>query len=232
MKFLLFLFSILLSANLMAQKVKIIKMNNDYFRHANVEGFFYLHDETTEDMFEWIGDIRIELDTIKPKTIKKVYNKLHERGNRLGANAFRVINSDIYIMGDQKFLDLGIYHLRKKYRAENLKLFQGQKVYMFGFLGHHKKIGGYKVGVNGDNVLLKSLVYRSVEAETGSILKLKLGRGLKKDEIKLKIDSDMLPRYYKFEVFSGLFNRSVISEHEWSFGELLIRILDKETLKL
>jgi hypothetical protein len=232
MKRLLLLLLMSLSANLIAQKVKVTKMNRDYYRHNNVEGFFYLNDDATDEMFEWIGDIRIELDTIKPQTIKKVYDKLHIKGNKLGANAFRVLDSDIYIYGDEKFIKLGIYHLRQEHRDANLKLFQGEKIYLFGFLGHHKKIGGYKVEVNNQKILLEELRYKFITPNTGDLLKVRLGKGLKKDEVKVKINSQMLPRYYKFEVFKGLFSRSVISEHEWSFGELLIRVLDKETLML
>ncbi|NOQ72933.1 MAG: hypothetical protein GQ574_13070 [Crocinitomix sp.] len=232
MKRLLLLFFMLLSVNLIAQKVKVTKMSKDYFRHANVEGFFYLHEKATPEMYEWIGDIRIELDTIKPGTIKAIYNKINKKGNKLGANAFRVIDSDIYSYRNEKFISLGIYHLRWENRDENLSLFQGGKVYLFGFLGHHKRIAGYKVAVDGRKVLLEELRYKFIQPKVGQVLKVKLGGGLKKDEVKVKIKPNMLPRYYKFEAFKGMFRRGVISEHEWSFGELLIRILDKETLKL
>ncbi|MFT5824109.1 MAG: hypothetical protein ACI8ZM_005375 [Crocinitomix sp.] len=232
MKRLLLLFFMLLSVNLIAQKVKVTKMSKDYFRHADVEGFYYLHDKATPEMYEWIGDIRIELDTIRPKTIKNIYKKLNIKGNKLGANAFRVIDSDIYSYGDKKFISLGIYHLRWENRDQNLSLFHGKKIYLFGFLGHHKRIGGYKVAVNGEKMLLEELRYKFIQPKVGRIVKVKLGGGLKKDAVKIEIKSNMLPRYYKFEIFKGAFNKGEISEHEWSFGELLIRILDKETHKL
>jgi hypothetical protein len=232
MKSLLLLFFMLLNVNLIAQKVKINEMSKDYFRHTNVEGFFYLHEKANPDNYEWIGDVRIELDTIKPGTIKTIYNKLNVRGNKLGANAFRVIDSDIYSYGNEKFISLGIYHLRWEDRDENLKLFQGRNIYLFGFLGHHKKIDAYKLLVGGQKVLMKELRYKFIKPKVGSVLKVSLNRAFKKHEVKVNIALQMMPRYYKFNVYQGMFSRSVISEHEWSFGELLIRVLDKESLQL
>lgn len=226
------LFFMLLSINLSAQKVKVTKMNKDYFRHTDVEGFYYLHDNARTEMYQWIGDVRIELDTIKPQTIKTIYQKINAKGNKLGANAFRVIDSDIYSYGNKKFISLGIYHLRWEHRDENLSLFRGQNIYLFGFLGHHKKIEGYRVAVDGEKLLLEELRYKYIQPEVGHDLKVKLGNGLKKDEVKVEIEQQMLPRYYKFEVFKGVFSRGVISEHEWSFGELLVRVLDREAIEI
>lgn len=223
---LFFLFSFL---HTHAQKVKITSMSRDYFRHTNVEGFSYLHEDLTEDAYQWIATARIEFDTIRPETLKRIYNKANAKGNKIGANAFRVLDSDVYAFGQNKFIELDIFHLRQENRKENLRLFQGRKVYLFGFLGHHRKIGGYKISVNGEKMLLQELRYKFFEPMAGRELKICLGKGFKKDEIRLIVEKQMLPRYYKFDVYRGVFSRGQISEHEWSFGEFLARILKKET---
>jgi hypothetical protein len=215
-----------------AQKVKVMKMNRDYFRHSNVEGFHCLHDDMNAEAYEWIGDIRINFDTIKPSTLKKMFNKLGAKANRLSANAFRVINSDVYTFTDEKYIDLGIYYLKWEDRDENLKHFQNAKVYLFGFLGHHRRIDGYTVAVNGEKMILEELRYKLYEPEVDEVMKIKLGKGFKSDQVKVKIEKDMLPRYYTFNVYKGIFSQGVISEHEWSFGELLVRILRKERVHL
>ncbi len=74
------------------------------------------------------------------------------------------------------------------------------------------------------------LSYRELNPEVGSTVRVKLGNGFKSHEVKLKAKNAMLPRYYRFQIYKGAFRRGVVSEHSWSFGAFLIRILKKEVI--
>ena len=211
-----------------AQKVKVIKMSRDYFRHTHVGGFDYLHVNADTSTFQWVANVRVEFDTIQLRTLKGFYNKFNSKANKMGANAFRVLNAELYTYREVKYIELSVFHLRRENRDENLELFQAGKIYLFGFLGHHQRIGGYKIEVNGKKMLLQELRYKIYEPEIGKELRVKLGRGLKSDKIKTVIEPQMLPRYYKFDLYKGMLSRGIISEHEWSFGEFLVHLLKKE----
>lgn len=210
------------------QKVKITAMSKEYYRHKEVMGFTYLHEELTDEGFQWIANSKVEFDTIRPETLKRIYGKLNLKANKIGANAFRVIKSDIYAKGCKKYIEVGLYHLRMERRDENKRLFDGKRIYLFGFLGYHQNIEGYKIEVNGKKMLLQELRYKYFELNTGETFNISLGTGIKRDEISLKIESKMSPRYYKFNLYKGMLSKGQISEHEWSFGEFLARILKKE----
>lgn len=214
-----------------SQNVKILKISQDYVRHPDVAGFHYLHEDMKESTYQFVGELRIEFDTIFRNTLKEVYNKFNEKANKLSSNAFRVINSDLYSPGDQKFIEIGIYYLHTEDRNENLRHFQNGKIYLFGFLAHHDHINGYHVMVNGEKMELQELRYKWYQPTAGKVVRVKLGRGFKRDAVKLKVERDMLPRYYTFQIFKGL-KRGIISEHEWSFGEMLARILHKQKKEL
>lgn len=212
------------------QKVKITEMSRDYFKYPNVAGFFYLHERTLPENYDWIADAVIELDTILPKTLKEIYEKMEEKGNKLGANAFRISDSDIFTPGPHKNIRLSIYYLRKENRDANKVLFERPAVYLFGFLSYHQDIQGYKIVVNNQKMILEELRYKLIEPGIGKVVKVKLGRGFKSDEVKATVEAATLPRYYKFDLYKGFFSAGVISEHEWSFAEMLIRILKPERL--
>lgn len=212
-----------------AQKVRITEMSRDYFRHLNVEGFEYLHEDVDSTKFQWIANVIIEFDTIQPTTIKELYLKMNERANRFGANAFRVLKSNLITPKDTKFIELSFYFLNYEDRKKNRELFQSNDLYFFGFLGHHKNIEGYKLTVQNEKFIVQELSYKLYKPQIGETIIIKLGKGFKSDEVIIKIEKDMYPRYYRFNVYKGLFSRNVIDEYEWSFGEFLIQILKKQT---
>lgn len=215
-----------------AQKVHIIDMNRDFVRQNNVEGFEYLHDEMNNDTYAWLANVLIEFDTIHPKTLKEFYLKLNERANKMGANAFRVKDADLSQTSESKFIELDFFFLNYEDRKENKYLFRDESIYIFGFLGHHKNMAGYKIEINQQKLIISEQSYLEIHPKIGDELQIKLGRGLKKDELNTIIEEGMFPRYYRFNVYRGPFSRSVIDEHEWSFGEFLIRILTKRQFTL
>lgn len=213
------------------QKIKIKEMNRDYLRRPNVVGFHYLHESMQEDSYQWIASVNLEFDTLYPTTLYDMYTKLQKKSNKLGANAFRVFESDVYSEGEGKYVKLGIYYLYKENRNENLNAFQGNQVYLFGFLGHHRNIDGYRVEINGERVLLEELRYKLLSPQIGDVIRIRLGKGIKAHEIEVKCEKDMLPKHFKFNIYKGAFSRCQISEHEWDFGQFLVRILKKEEMK-
>jgi|GEM_PF-3105822 len=215
-----------------SQKVRITEMNRGFVRQTNVEGFEYLHEKMQEDTYSWLADVLIEFDTIHPQTLKEFYLKLNERANKMGANAYRVRNSDLSKLVENKFIELSFYFLNYENRKENKYLFIDETVYIFGFLGHHKNLAGYKIQVNQEKLVLAEQSYIEIHPKIGQELTIKLGRGFKSDELTSKIEEGMFPRYYRFNVYRGPFSRSVIDEHEWSFGEFLKRILSKRPFTL
>lgn len=214
------------------QKVKITEMNRGYFKYPSVEGFFYLHHQALPETYDWVADAVIELDTILPNTLKETYDKMEEKGNKLGANAFRISDSDIYAYGSNKYIRLSFYYLRKENRDANKALFERPVVYLFGFLGYHQDIQGYNIAVNREKMILEELRYKIIEPGVGNVVHVKLGKGFKANEVKTTVEAATLPRYYTFSMYRGFFSAGVISEHEWSFGEMLIQILKPERIVL
>ncbi len=222
----------LLTFTATAQTLKVLRLNRDAFRHPKVEGFSYLHDDANTSGHEWIGDVRVAFDSIYPTTLKEIYNLFATKANKISGNAFRVINSDIHKQGKDKFIELGIYYLNYENQTENLNLFENNLIYLFGFIGHHQDIEGYNLEINGKKILLEELTVKTIRPNVNEILQIKLMNGLKTDEIQVKIETKMLPKYFKFEIFKGAFSRGLISEHEWSYGEFLARIFKKQTISL
>lgn len=222
----------LLTITSTAQTLKVLRLNRDAFRHQNVEGFSYLHDNVSTNGYEWIGDVRVAFDSIYPASLKEIYILLSTKANKISGNAFRVINSDIHKRGKDKFIELGIYYLNYENQTENLNLFENNLIYLFGFIGHHQDLEGYNVEINGKKILLEELTVKTIRPKVNDLLHIKLINGLKTDEIQVKIEPKMLPKYLKFEIFKGAFSRGLISEHEWSYGEFLARIFKKQAITL
>lgn len=203
-------------------------MNPDAFRHDNVRGFRYLHNKTTEGGYQWMGDASIEIDTLLPQTITEFYHKLAERANRLGANAFRVKGSDIFAYGENKKIEISLFYLNRENFDENNSLFVSNKVYIFGFLGYHEKISGYKILINGQKYLMEELRYMEFELPADETLTIKFYNGVGSTKLTLHGSKEPKTHYLKFNLVKRTFTRGAIREHHWSFGEFLIRILDSE----
>ena len=212
---------------LMAQKVRITEMGQNFSRQTDVEGFDYLHDEMQTSTNEWIANVEISFDTIHPTSIKEFYRKMNEKANKLGANAFQVIASNIASTSEVKSIEMSFYFLKYENRKENKERFLSPSLYLFGFLGHHRNMEGYKIEINEQPIIVPEHSYVLLNPKIGESITIKLGKGLKHDLIRTTIEKEMFPRYYRFNVYKGAFSRSVIDEHEWSFGEFLIRIFTK-----
>lgn len=222
----------LLTLTINAQTLKVLRLNRDAFRHTKVEGFSYLHEDLKTSGYEWIGDIRVAFDSIYPTSLKEIYTMLATKANKISGNAFRVINSDIHKQGKEKFIELGIYYLNIENHKENINLFENNLIYLFGFIGHHQDIEGYNLEINGKKILLEELTVKTIRPNANDVLQIKLMNGFKTDEIQVKIEPKMLPKYFKFEIFRGAFSRGLISEYGWSYGEFLARIFKKQTISL
>jgi hypothetical protein len=127
---------------------------------------------------------------------------------------------------------LGIYYLNIENHKENINLFENNLIYLFGFIGHHQDIEGYNLEINGKKILLEELTVKTIRPNANDVLQIKLMNGFKTDEIQVKIEPKMLPKYFKFEIFRGAFSRGLISEYGWSYGEFLARIFKKQTISL
>ncbi len=232
MKRLLLLYFTLFCLTAGAQKVRLTQLNQNYTRVPNVQGFDYLHDELDRETFVWIADALVEFDTIFPTTIKDYYAKLIDKANKIGANAFRVNEAQLNLFGATKTISLSFYFLNYENKKENAELFQEKKIYLFGFLGYHQRVDGYEIKLNEQKLVLNELSYKEVVLSSDKQIHIQLSHGLKKNWVNVPIENNMTPRYYKFDYYEGVMNRGQISEYEWSFGEFLIRILQKEILTL
>lgn len=217
-----------LSANYgIAQKVRAIETNPDFKKVRICEKFDYLHDDWQEDSIQWVCDLRVSLDTLMPGTIRKIFGQFWKRANQLGANSFRLNNSDIYVHGRDKFIELKCYWLRQEYRNQNLKKFRSTDVYLFGFLAHHVQIQGYEVTFNEEDFLIQELTYHRFGCEEGETVQISIGGKSRGDLIELKIKNDQTPRYYYFSEAKGSFQNAWISTHEQEFARFLVQILDQ-----
>ncbi len=203
-------------------------MNKDFFRHEDVEGLHCLHEKMDRETFQWIANVKVQFDSIYPTTITSIYNRITDKGNRIGANAFRIVDSDFYKQGEGKFIELELYYLNWENRDENRYLFQNESIYLFGFLGHHQSIEGYSIQINDQKILLKELRYKQIELTPGDLITIRLGKGIHASTIQVKYEEGMSPKYFRFNVFKGMFRQAMIDEHSWSFGEFLKIVLRKE----
>ena len=209
------------------QKVRIVKTNSDFKKVRICEKFDYLHDSWQSDSVQWVCDLSVKFDTLLPETLKAAFVEFAKRANQLGANSFRVDNSDIYVVGDQKFINLKCYWLRQEYRDKNLDKFNSTNIYLFGFLAHHVKIQGYEVEFNGEEYMIQELTYHLFECSEGEDIEIRIGGGRRGDSVELEVELDMHPRYFYFSMTTGSFQNAWISYHQEAFAEYLLRILDE-----
>lgn len=226
----LILLFLLATAHLYGQKLKVTAVNEDYFHHEKVEGFIYLHEDMPAYGYTWIGTIQIELDTVVMKSVETFYQMAQERANRLGANAFRIGRADMFSYGKQKHVEFQVFHLRMENRDENRAYFYRKSYYLFGFLGHHRSMDGYTVKVNGEKLMLEELSYYSFHPKIGDEVVLELGGWFKKDKVKYRVSTQELPRYFSFHMYRGIFNTHEITEYDWSYGEYLMKVLEKKAI--
>jgi hypothetical protein len=227
--YLLFLLTFI-SMSLFAQKLKVTAVNDNYFHHEKVEGFICLHDEMPDYGFTWIGTIRMELDTIVRMRLEDTYKMAQERANRLGANAFKVKDADIFSFKGQKFIEFDIYHLRMENRDENRALFYSKSFYLFGFLGHHRNMEGYTVKLNGEKLMLDELSFYTFQPAIGTEVVVEIGGWFKKGKHTYRVAAQELSRYFSFQMYRGLFRTHEINEYDWSFGEYLLKVLKKKSV--
>lgn len=230
------LFSIIVvlfvSLSVNAQKIRFTEMNQDVFKHDNVRGFQYLHEKTYDGFYNWIGNAKITFDTILPNTIESLYAELAHKANLLGGNSFRVNSSDIHSYGKNKFIEVSIYYLNRENYDENRAHFISNSVYIFGFLSYHEKIPGYRVTVNEEKLLVKELQYYAYDLPNKMQMNIKLFNGVGHTELTITGDNRGKAHYIKFNLIQRTFAKGIIREHKWSFGEFLIRIMDRHDLVL
>ncbi|MGB1102271.1 MAG: hypothetical protein ACPG21_01440 [Crocinitomicaceae bacterium] len=228
MKNYLVLFCLLLGVGSFAQKLKVLKVNDDYFHHEKVEGFHCLHDDMPDYGYTWIATFKIEVDTVKHLTIEDVYAQAQDRANSLGANAFSISTNDILTYGDAKHIAIDVYHLRKENRDENRSLFYRNTLYLFGFLGHHLNMDGYSIKLNGEKMMLEELSYYTYDLQKGDVIELEIGSGAKKKQVTLKVEGKDFPKYMSFHMYTGMFKDHDIIDYDWAFGEFLLDILEEK----
>ncbi len=214
------------------QRVKIMDISPDYFRHNDVSGFYCLHPEIEKEAYEWIATVKVTFDSIYPNTLTNLYDKLTDKSNRLRANAFRFRRADIFTTIDEKYIELDVYYLKMERRDLNYSLFDKNKVYLFGFLGYHQNIEGYTIEINGEQLLLSELRYKEISLPAGVPVEIKLDKGVKADVINLTGTKDMKPVYYEFDIFKGMFTRSKITTYDINLAEFLKPLLKREVYPL
>lgn len=216
----------LLTQNAFGQKYRIMASNKQFEAYRAVTKFDCIHDDFEVEKLTWVADYSVMFDTIKPGTIEEIYRTLWTRANRIGANSFKIDNSDIYALGDDKFIDVKLYFLPMERRNENMHLFRSDKVYLFGFLGHHVQLSGYEIEYNELELLITELSYRFYHLGTDKAV-IRFGKR-KGHELHLKGHEDhRMPHYIYFKQTVGEKQNKWIDEYEWQFGEFLIQILDK-----
>jgi hypothetical protein len=213
-----------------AQKLKITEINSDYERFEHVGDFDYLGDEADLSTFNWVANFTIHLDTIYPKTILKTFEMFREKANKLGANSFRVSDSNIYATGNSKFISISVFYLNRENRMDNFNALKTNNVYLFGFLGHHQSMDGYKIEMGTQNLVIHELEYIKRTLKKDEVLLVHMGKGWKAIEktITQKVNAPTV--FLTFGVFKGLFRRGTILEYPNNFGEYLVRILNERKI--
>ena len=226
--FILLITGITLGAGMaFGQKVRIDNLNKGFEKVRTVSKFDCLHEAWSADSVEWVADMSIRFGHITPVTIKEIFKAFWEKANRLGANSFRVKESDIYNEEGEKFITLEAYWLRMERRNNNVEMFHSSSVYLFGFLGHHQRLKGYEVYFNDEKLLMHELSYKKFEFTPGEEIELRIGSKSRGETVKATIKANSFPLYYYFAKTTGGFQNAHIFEYEVAFAEFLLEILDQ-----
>ncbi|UKN02383.1 hypothetical protein K6119_02460 [Paracrocinitomix mangrovi] len=210
-----------------AQRVRALRVNKDYEKYRISEHFDYLHDDFDSAKTTWVGDIRVEFDSIFPGTIKNCFNALKDRATKLGANGFKVTEADISSYGDNKYIEMSLYWIRMENRDENLVLHKSRDVYLFGFLGYHQEIDGYDVSIQNDEFVMPSLSFKKYAFKSKTDVTVGLGSKMRGAKTSFRIEEKMYPKFIYFKMISGSFKNAWIDEYPLSFGLFLTHILRK-----
>ncbi len=209
-----------------SQKLKVDDVNPDFKKTRNSSHFDCINDSLSNEYYTWVADYTIKFDSVYPGKIKKVFEMFKAKANKMGANSFIVKNSDIYPSHEHKFISISAYWLKMEDRNYNHQLFKESKVYLFGFLGHHRAIEGYRVRLNEEDFIMSELRYRSFLFKPGKQIDLIQGSNMRGDKRSFVMEDNQYPRYFFFNKVTGAFKNSFIGEYDMNFGEFLLRILD------
>ncbi|MEX1001363.1 MAG: hypothetical protein WDZ35_04545 [Crocinitomicaceae bacterium] len=210
------------------QSIRVLDLNRDYEKYRKTSDFDIIHPEFDSAKQTWVADIQVYFDSVTKGMIGESYKVLKDKANRYGANAFTVKESDIYSLGDEKYINFSIYWIRMEDRDENLKLLHDNSLYLFGFLGYHQEIEGYEVAVNDEEFIMKSLSYRVYEFEEDEKVRIQLGSSLRGTTQEIRVQRKSFPRFYNFHLLRGSFKNAWIGEYDKNFGLFLTHILRKE----
>ena len=210
-----------------AQKIRIRASNKDFDQVRIVSKFDCVNDDMDTSKYIWVADLSVEFDTVLPGTLEGIYREFWTRANHVGANAFKVKDSDLYTVGEKRFITLSVYWLRMEYRDENMTLFNSPDVYYFGLLGHHVDLDGYDVSFNGQDLLLRELTYHHFSAEDNEKVEVSIGGRSRGDITTFIAEAKTLPRYFYFKQATGSFKNAWVYEYDWNMGEFLVSILEK-----
>lgn len=202
-------------------------MNLDYEKYRNSTFFDYLHDSTQKGLYTWVADLTISIDTILPGNIETIFSMFKERSNKMGANAFRVNESDIYSAQSEKFISISIFWLKMEGRNQNLQLFKNPIIYLFGFLGYHQKIPGYELKINDAEFIMQELRYRTYNSKIGETTYLQQGSKIRGDSRSITFENNQYPKYFYFSRITSSYKNCFIGEYDLNFGEFLLKILNK-----
>lgn len=222
------LFVLTLSLPVFGQKVRSLRMNNNYEKYRDSRNFDYVHEDFDSTKLTWVADIRVEFDTIIPGIIGEAFKRVKERANKNGASGFRIIDSDIFKLGRGKYIDVAVYWVRMEDRGDLMALHQTNKVYLFGFLGHHREIQGYNVKIQDEEFIMKALTYREYEFPVKTKVAVQLGSKARGAKVHCIMEERMYPKFYYFNVVKGSFKNSWIDEYGLAYGHFLTQILRKD----
>ena len=147
--------------------------------------------------------MNVKVYTLIPGMLGECYLKLKERANRFGANAFKVEENDIFTYGSEKYISIKCYFIRQENRAANMRLFNDNSIYLFGFLGYHTEIEGYEVAVNEEEFIMGALSFRKFTFTDKESLTLFLGSKSRGAYETIVISDGMKPKFYYFNMVKG-----------------------------
>lgn len=226
-KILSILFLIGIGSSSFSQKVRVTGYNKDFEKLRDSQHFDYVHQDFDGTKLIWVANIKVSFDTVIPGMIGESYFELKDRANQFGANAYKILASDIYKIGQDKFIEIGVYWIRMEDRNENLLLHHSHSIYVFGFLGFHQDIPGYDVKVQETEFVMQSLTYKVSTFPVKTKVTVQLGTNSRGSKVECYIEERMFPKFYYFNMVKGSFKNAWIDEYSLSYGVFLSKILRK-----
>ncbi len=151
------------------QKVEIIKTNNDFVKKKKQKSFLFISRDVSVDTLTYVATI--SCNSNKKSNLPTLFKKLRKKGNKLGANAYRI--SSIEDDSSEINVTLDIYAVSRNQRNTIKAFYPSDKIYLFGHPTRSSK--SIKCKINKIKSYIKPFHYVELDHNENSETSISIG---------------------------------------------------------